>query len=523
MDVRRRLSFLVGAASNWLAFAATLAVSFFLTPHLIGELGKARYDVWCVVESVLAYFTLLDLGVAVCLVRFVARYRATADNDGLNRIASASLAVFAVAGLAALAVGLPVLLLLAPTLDAKVDGDGDVLPFMLLMLANLAISLPLWVYCSLLDGMEKFTTKSTIRLVGLGVRTGGIVWCLNHTTGLFPLAVVYTATNVLEHLAMAVVCHRTLPALRFRWRFVNRDTLGQVRGGSVDAFLAMLAGRVTLQTGAILIGLFLPGGQVTFFATAARLVEYAKSLLRTVTGTLTPGVSAMESRGDHVGIARLYLSATKWLLYSVLPIQIGLLMFGRPFLARWVGPEFVPGSFPALAVLSATLTLGVLQSVASRFLYGLGRLRLYARLALADAAVNVLLAVVLIGPFGVVGVAVAVAVPNVVFCVVVLIHTAKQLGVTGREYLTACARPLVPSAVPLALWLMLGEPGADWAAIFATGAAGLVPYLIAVAATEWLLKEFQRDERGGRHEQPDAQEQRGERNAALLPCGSIGG
>ncbi len=509
MDVRRRMSFLAGAASNWLAFAATLAVSFFLTPHLIADLGKPRYDVWCVVESVLAYFTLLDLGVAVCLVRFVARHRAAADQDGLNRIASASLAVFLAAAAAAVTVGVPVLLALAPALDDKVEGDGDVLPFMLLMLVNLAASLPLGVFPTILDGLEKFTTKSLIRLASLAVRTAGIVWCLTHTTGLFPLAVVYTATNAVEHLAMAVACHRALPGLRFRRRFVDRATLHQVRGGSVDAFLAMLAGRITVQTGAIVIGLFLPGGQVTFFATAARLVEYAKSLLRTVTGTLTPGVSAMESRGDHAGIRQLYLAATKWVLYLVLPIHIGLLFFGRPFLARWVGVEFVAGSYPALVVLSTTLTIGVVQSVASRFLYGLGRLRLYARLALLDAAANVLLTAILIGPFGVVGVAIAVAVPNVAFCVVVLIHAAKQLGVTGREYLTACVRPLALSLVPLTIWLTAGEAAADWGPIFTTGALGLLPYLIAVAAVEWSRQELNHRQDDGRREQREAQEQRG--------------
>lgn len=509
MDVRRRMSFLAGAASNWLAFAATLAVSFFLTPHLIADLGKPRYDVWCVVESVLAYFTLLDLGVAVCLVRFVARHRATADMDGLNRIASASLAVFLAAGAVAIAVGVPVLLALAPTLDDKVEGDGDVLPFMLLMLANLAASLPLGIFPTILDGLEKFTSKSLIRLVSLGVRTTGIVWCLMHTEGLFPLAVVYSVTNAVEHLAMAVVCRRALPGLMFRWRFVDRATLRQVRGGSVDAFLAMLAGRITVQTGAIVIGLLLPGGQVTFFATAARLVEYAKSLLRTVTGTLTPGVSAMESRGDHAGIARLYLSAVKWVLYLVLPIQMGLLLFGRPFLARWVGPEFVGGSFPALAVLSATLTLGVLQSVASRFLYGLGRLRLFARFALLEAVVNVALTAILIGPFGVVGVAVAVAVPNVAFCVIVLSHTGKVLGVGVRDCLRACVRPLALSLVPLTIWLTAGEAEADWGPIFRTGAIGLLPYLVAVAAVEWSRQELKDRQDDGRREQRDPQEQRG--------------
>src|SRR5207244_3652838 len=101
--VGRRL--LVGAATNWLAFAATLVVGFFLTPYLVRRLGDGPYGLWAFVESVLAYFTLFDLGIAACVVRFVARFHATGDRDELNRLGSTCLALFLGLGLCLFAVG----------------------------------------------------------------------------------------------------------------------------------------------------------------------------------------------------------------------------------------------------------------------------------------------------------------------------------------------------------------------------------------------------------------------------------
>ncbi|MGL6097193.1 MAG: oligosaccharide flippase family protein, partial [Fimbriiglobus sp.] len=418
MDVRSRRSLLLAAGTNWLAFAAVLAVGFFLAPYLIRTLGKPRYDVWCVVEAVLAYFTLLDMGVAACLVRYVARYQATDDVTGLNRVASASLAVYLAAGGVVAVVGLPVLFALGPTLEAKTPDPADVLPFMVLMLANMAVTLPLSVFPSVLDGLHRYPEKSAVRVVFLAVRTAAIVAVA--ADGLWPLAVAYTVVNLAEHAALAALCWRFLPGLRFRRGLVDRPMLKQVAGYSGDAFLAMLAGRITVQTGAIVIGLMMPAGAATYYVTAGRLVEYAKTLLRQITATLTPGVSAMEARGDMAGIRSLFLTATRWVLYIVLPVNLGLWLFGRPFLARWVGPDFVDGSFPAAAILATTVSVGVAQSVASRILYGVGRLRLFARLALVEAGLNLLLTVVLIGPYGVAGVAVAVAVPNLLFCAAVL-------------------------------------------------------------------------------------------------------
>lgn len=473
----------IGAATNWLAFAATLAVSFFLTPYLIGALGTPRYDVWCVVESVLAYFTLLDMGVAACLVRYVARHHAAGDRAGLNRMASSCLGLYAAAGLVAVAVGAPVLVALAPRLEAKAGNPGDVLPFMLLMLANLAATLPLSVFPSVLDGLERFAAKSAARIGLLAVRTGGIVYAVSEYGGLWPLAVVYTVGNLVEHAVMAGLCYRFLPGLRLRPGLIDRATLRQVRGYSADAFLAMLAGRVTVQTGAVVVGLLLPAGQVTVFATAARLVEYAKTLLRTITTTLTPGVSAMEARGDVAGVRRLFLAATRWVLYVVLPVNLGLWFFGRPFLVRWV-PTVGADAVPALVVLSVTLTLGVAQSVASRVLYGLGRLRLFARLALAEAGLNLLLTLSLVVPAGVEGVAVAVAVPNVLFCLAVIAHAGRTIGVGVREYLAAWRRPVLAAAVPAGVWGILGGVDATWVGIGTGLAAGLVPYAAAVALGE---------------------------------------
>ena len=461
-----------GAAANWVAFAAILAVSFFLTPVLLAKLGTARYDVWCVAEAVLAYVTLLDLGIAVCLVRHVAKGRH--DPDSLSRIASSCLATYAGAALLALVVGVPIMLMLAPRLTAKAD---DALPFLLVMLANVALTLPLSVFASLLDGLERFAAKSLIRIAVLAVRTVAILAVAED--GLLPLALVLLAANLLEHIAFAVCVRRDLPAMRLDLRLVDRATLRLVRTSSVDAFLAMLAGRVSVQTGAIVLGLLLPAGGVTAFATAARLVEYAKTLLRTVTATLTPGVAAMEAAGNADGIRTLFLGVTRWVLYVALPVNLGLWFFGRAFLTRWVGETVATNATPTLAILALTLTLGVAQSVASRILYGLGRLRLFARLALVEAALHLVLLAALAVPFGVEGVAVAVAVPNLLFCAAVLAFTVRTLGVSPGDYLAAWAWPLALNVVPFAVWqFAAAEP--TWPSLVRTVLLGLLPYAACV-------------------------------------------
>lgn len=480
-----RPSRILSAGSNWFAFAASLAVAFFLTPHLIRSLGSARYDIWCVVEAILAYFTLLDLGVGACLVRSVARYHAGKDSLARNKVASCSLAVFSAGGVIILAVGVPLTFLFSSRLGERIGDSADVFGFMLLMMANLAIALPFSVFPAILDGLERFTEKSIVRLIALALKTAGYLAVTWNEGTLLPLAIISLVVTLLEQSAFAFLCFRFLPDLRFSKSMIDRATLREVWGFSRDAFLAMLAGRISLQTGAILIGLFLPAGQVTAFATAARLIDYAKTLLRNVTTTITPGIAAMEAKGDWPGIQKLFLTGTKVVLYLVLPVNVGLILFGEAFLHRWVGAEVALAGYPPLVVLAMTLSLGVAQSMAGRILYGLGQLRWYARLALMESIVNVGLTLALIKLIGVLGVALAVTIPNIAFCICTIVMACRAVGLRNAQFLQVWIKPILATCVAILTWIVIGPAEASWPAIFQSIFVGLIPYSIAVICLEW--------------------------------------
>jgi O-antigen/teichoic acid export membrane protein len=189
-----------------------------------------------VVESILAYFTLFDLGIAACLVRFVARHHAVDERMELNKIVSACLAVFIVAAGGVLLLGGALVPLVAPDLERKLGSPGDVAPFMLLMLANLAFTLPLSVFPTILDGLQRFAAKSAIRLTFVGVRVGGVVYAMETHPGLWSLAIAFTVSNLLEHVALGWLTFRFLPGLQLSRHCVDRATFKQVRGYSVDAF-----------------------------------------------------------------------------------------------------------------------------------------------------------------------------------------------------------------------------------------------------------------------------------------------
>src|SRR5262249_31575460 len=206
-------------------------------------------------------------------------------------------------------------------------------------------------------------------------------------------------------------------------------------------------GRFSYNTDAFVIGWALGAAAITPFAFANRLVDLAKSILRSATTTLTPAISALEAKGDIAAVRAYFLHGTRLVLYLALPIQAGPPLRGKPFLALWLGPGYAEASAPSLWVLATILGPTIAQSMAARVLYGMGRIRLFARVALAEGVVNLLLSLALVGPLGIAGVALGTALPHLGFCLWAVSHAGGMLGVNPRDYLRAWVKPLVATAI----------------------------------------------------------------------------
>lgn len=493
MRLRRRL--LWSAVTNWLAFAATLAVGFFLMPYLVRTLGNGPYGVWSFVESLLTYFTLFDLGIAACVVRFVARYHATDQRTELNKLVSTALALFLALGALMFALGAALLPLLLGAMTTVGIDRAEMLWFALLMLGNLALTLPLSVFPSILDGLERYAAKSAIRISMLAVRVVATVWVMEQRPSLLNLGLVITVTNIVEQLAFAWFVRRLLPDLQLARHNVDRATVRQVRGYSLDAFLAMLAGRISVQSGALIVGFLLGAAPVTYLAIVSRLVELAKALLRHATNTLTPAVSSLEAVGNFGAIRTMLLVGTRYVLYLIIPVQLGLMIFGAPFLDVWMkAPEYAQRCYSSLVVMSSILALVVAQSLAARILYGVGRLRWFARLTLLEATLNIVLSIWLGRSEGILGVALGVTIPNFLMNLWVIGYTLRYLHLSLGTYLReSWGRPLVATCVLPIMWLLPGWPINDWLMLATALAAGLLPYgmLVLTLEDKWPRRRWQ--------------------------------
>jgi O-antigen/teichoic acid export membrane protein len=482
-----RPSLVFNAVVNWGGSIAQLLTAFVMAPLLVRGLGDEAYGIWTLVEQILAYVMIVDFGFGASMVRYVSRFETARDEGSLNRLFNTTLLVFSVAGFLGFLAVLAVAQYGLPTLGIPAARQGEVWGLLVLLGLNLTLGFPFNVFPALLDGLGCFALKTYVRTAKLLLRVPLFLLALDWDRPLLPLGIALAVCNFLEFFVLAYVTYRRLPHLRFSVRFVDYATFKLIRGYSFDAFLGLIAGRLSFQSDSIVISFFLGPQFIVFFAIAARLVEYSKDLLRTVTTVLTPAFSALDCLGDVRSIRSLFLDCTRYVLWLVLPVQAFFGILGRDFVAHWISPEHGASCYPTLLLLSAPLALVAAQSVASRVLYGVGRLHFFSRLVMSEAAINVVLSCVLVHRFGIEGVAFGTFLPNLVCTLLVIHHVLRLLDIGYAAYFrNTFLKPLLATAALSAVWALAAACGLSQSLVgfLAAALGGAMLYALLALAGE---------------------------------------
>jgi len=422
-----------------------LATGVFMLPFNTSHLGQSAYGLWVLTASITVYFSMLNLGYAEALVKFVAEYRAKRDSTRLNEIVSTMFFVFAGVGLlaygiaAVLASNLRVFLNLSPE-QAR---TGKYL--LLIISAYIACGFPFSVFGAVANGFQRRYLNGVIAITThlLVAVVNVVVLLLGY--GLVELVACTTAIRLLSYLGYRLNAYRVFPALRVSTRYLRLSRLKELTAFSVFMFLIDLANKLNYATDVVVVGAFLSTAAVATWAVAQRLTDITKGLTDQFNYTLFPLVVDRATVGDDERLQVILLHGTRFSLAMVLPVCTLLGLFAEQIVSLWVGPRF-NDSVPIIRILAVIVIVRVGNSTAMSLLRGGGKHRVLTASNLTIAIANVVLSVILVQRYGLIGVALGTLIPLAVVCVFVLFPVACRtvnLGVSA-----ALGRAVWPSLWP---------------------------------------------------------------------------
>jgi O-antigen/teichoic acid export membrane protein len=444
----------------------TIAFGYVFKVYLARVLGAEALGIFALGMTLTGFIGIFNtLGLPQSAVRFVAAYQAAGKFKELHALLWRGAGLLLVANIVPAAV----LLTLGRFIAVRFYHSPALVPYLPLFALIMLLGVLTNFYGKVLAGYRDLGLRTLIvnfvgsplnmlvavLLISMGVGLRGYLWAQ------------ILSGSIVCLMLLAAVRRLTPPAARFSAQ------RGSLPGKAVWSFSGAMLGVGFLefamtQVDKISLGFYRGAREVGIYSVAAAVVVYVPLVLSSVNQIFAPTISDLHVRGEHVLLARLFQSLTKWVVGLTLPLAIVLVVFARPFM-RIFGPDFEVG-WPILIIgtLAQLVNCGV-GSVGYLLLMS-GNEKRVIKVQIAMAIVMVACCAALVPIWGIVGASIAAAVTNVGMNVWNLLEVRKALGIS--PYNRGYFRLLPPAVLTLAVTLVLRRYSylfhRDWLAVGVT-------------------------------------------------------
>lgn len=384
-----------GAASNYAVLLAQVLQLVVLTPLLLRRAGPEAFGAWTLILAALGYLRLLEAGYGPSLARFVA----ASEGDRLVEVQQAGMQTAGFVGVSTLVVGET-----AAALSTSVDvSEGFALAFGVAVLGR-ALQAPAVGASWIMFGAGQVVQRSALMTGRILASTVSMAVALILGAGLLGFIVAGTVAEVVASVMLVVACGRSVEGFSVRWRRTDPALRREMVRFSGGVFSFTVAAQVVVSSDVVVVSAFFGTSTLAVYAVAMRVVDGLTASLSQGADVLLPAFTRM--RFDEARLARavgLGVRVSIIVSFSLVAVFVAV---GKPLLELWVGAGFAE-SYVLVLLLSGSLLFNVPLRVVVLAAIATGGHQRIVRLALLEAAVNIMLSLALATIIGVRGVALA--------------------------------------------------------------------------------------------------------------------
>jgi O-antigen/teichoic acid export membrane protein len=437
----------------FLATAAPLLISVVTIPYVVAQLGSAKFGLFSLGWSVLAYATVLDFGLGKATTREVAHAVASGQIGNLASVLWSSLAAQSVTG----ALGAIVTPLIAPwllrnSLAGAQISYADAVSMFALVGTGLPVVACAGILRGALEGAQEFGVASIVRLA------------TSAATGLAPLLGLMLGFDVIGIFALVIanwiaacaayffLCLRAFPSLgrtRPAVRLPLLKTLLSFGGwiivcrvlifllNAADRFIVAMAGSLA---------------DASYYIVAAELAVRMHIIPASLTTSLFPAVVIGDS-SRRACLGPLLGGSLKYILIVMAPIAAVLMFMSHTIFQIWLGSEYAQRSTLPFQILAASMIFNAVGHIPAAVLEAIGKPKLKAGLFALYAGPYFVALWFLTKEFGITGAAIAWLLRTLAESALFSIVSLKHVKIRAVE-LVRFAMPFATTVLPVLVFLM---------------------------------------------------------------------
>jgi O-antigen/teichoic acid export membrane protein len=398
------LSLVRNAVSNLLGAAIPALVALGTVPLVVKGLGDASYGVYSLVTAIVGYFAVIDINVTAGSVKFIAESNAHQNRDRINETVCFGLSVYALIGVLG-ALGLffgahffvtsvfsvPAALEPEATATLKLAALG----FFIGQLQSYLQSIPQSLMRYDIASRIEMFFGTVVPLLTVGVLLLGY--------GLFEVILLRVITSTIHCCVLWFWIRRLLPGLA--WKRPGAALKRELLGFSAYSFLSRFATLSYAYADKLIIGALVGVTGLAYFTVASTLANRILSLTYRLSGVFFPATSALAARGEIERLNRLYLKASRYVVFINASVLVLVAVFSYQILYYWMDPQFARAGQVVLAVMALSQFIDSLTSLPSLVNDGMGHPRFSGLFALARAAFGLLVVYLGVAGWGIDGAA----------------------------------------------------------------------------------------------------------------------
>ncbi len=441
---------------NWGGHVAMLVVMFFLSPYIVGKLDAVLYGIWSLLNVLIGYMGIFDLGVRASVGRHVALYLGKKDEKGVNETIRAGLGFFSMTGLLILVVGV-LLSLLFPKVFEGVPKEhfNTVQTLLPLMVVSVWMSAIAAIYRSVLAAHDRFDVARAVDLSVLLVRTIGTVWVLHLGWGLLGLAAAIIVSNFTALIGNYCCANHYHPGLQSWPLLYSRKRLKEIINYGLAAFITAVAVKIIGQSDLVIAGATISVSDVREYSIGAMLVYYSSTFLTLIGRTFFPSVQRAISSGAISEAKWLYGRQVRLALVFGICVYIGMATFSRPFIRLWMSQaglneESIRVAAIVMSILAVSKLPLLYTNAANGLLAAMGYIRYTATMTVLEAITNLMLSLVFVIKlqWELPGIAAGtLAARLIVMAMVIPLYAHAKIGLPFKAFFTGTFFPLLGVAI----------------------------------------------------------------------------
>ena len=425
-----------GALLSYVNLAITCIIPLFYTPIMLRILGQAEYGLYSLSNSVISYLGLLTFGMGMTVMRYITKYRAENDKDGLNRVMGLFTIIYVLFAVLACIVGC-ILAFGAKSFFSEglnLVETQKLRILILLMTVSTAISFPVSVFASAILSFEKYIFRRSIEILGTIMAPLLNLVVLYAGYGSIGMAVAGTLLQVAYAPIYVLYCSKRLN-IRLKFGKVSISFLKEIFGFSAVVFISSIADLLFWSTDKVLIGAVLGAAAVGVYNIGGVFTSMLQNMASAISNVFFPRVTTMviqKASTKELSEILIRIGRVQYLLVSL--ILSGYIVFGIPFIHFWSGDEYRDAFWVALVTI-IPLSIHLIQSIAYNIIIEEKKHQFRSIMYVIIAVLNVISTYVVLPYYGIIGAAVCTGISYLLGNGIALnIYYAKIIGLDILQF-----------------------------------------------------------------------------------------